>query len=279
MSSEEVNAAPLATDRAASGVPDGGPKSNGSGLIVPISRLRKVGADVESATSFAYNVIRADILRAELLPHAKLRIEELASRYGVGPSSVREALNRLSAEGLATQKDQRGFRVAPISQDDLEDLTNSRCLLNGVLIRESVARGDAEWEESVVLSHHRLFRASRLPKGGAITHAAWSDLHKAFHRALVAGCGSSIMLRINDDLYDRAERYRVLARISSNQPRDTANEHRGIMQAAIDRDADTAVDLLNRHVRITTETIHTSVFGSQNDLSIRSDGEQGIASI
>src|SRR6202790_460764 len=109
-------------------------------------------------TSAIYERLRRDIIRGTLLPGEKLRIEALRTRYNVGGTPLREAMNRLSTEGLVTQSEQRGFRVTPVSADDLLELTRTRCLINEVALRESIARGGREWEESVLLAFHRSSR-------------------------------------------------------------------------------------------------------------------------
>jgi len=67
-----------------------------------------------------------------VLPGEKLRIEVLRTRYDVGGTPLREAMNRLSTEGLVTQSEQRGFRVTPVSADELLELTRTRCWINEV---------------------------------------------------------------------------------------------------------------------------------------------------
>ena len=74
-------------------------------------------------TSAVYEQLRREIIQGTLLPGEKLRIEVLRTRYKVGGTPLREALNRLSTEGLVTQFEQRGFRVTPVSADDLLELT------------------------------------------------------------------------------------------------------------------------------------------------------------
>jgi len=82
--------------------------------------------DLEGGPSIAvtrtraiYERLRREIIQGTLLPGEKLRIEVLRTRYNVGGTPLREAMNRLSTEGLVTQSDQRGFRVTPVSADDL----------------------------------------------------------------------------------------------------------------------------------------------------------------
>ena len=92
--------------------------------------------------SSVYDRLRGDILSGSLPPGEKLRTEALRARYEVGNSPIREALNRLSADGLVTREDQKGFRVAAASRADLEELVKTRCWLEQIALRESIANGD-----------------------------------------------------------------------------------------------------------------------------------------
>jgi GntR family transcriptional regulator, carbon starvation induced regulator len=211
-------------------------------------------------TSAVYEQLRQEIIQGILLPGEKLRIEVLRKRYDVGGTPLREAMNRLSAEGMVTQSDQKGFRVTPVSADELLELTRTRCWINEVALRESIARGDHAWEEEVLLAFHRLSRIpSRLERGPASMNPNWSEQHQIFHAALIAGCDSRWMMNFNDLLFDCAERYRNLVVVMGGNGRDVEGEHRAIMQAAIERKTDLAVGLLNEHYNKTTESLLRSI--------------------
>src|SRR5512139_2316673 len=123
--------------------------------------LDKVVKGPGTLASAAYVRLRREVMTAQLLPGQKLNIRQLCSRYETGLSPVREALNRLLRDGLVTQADQQGFRVAPIGIQQLDELTRTRCWLNELALRESIMHGDASWEESVLLACHRLLRSPR----------------------------------------------------------------------------------------------------------------------
>jgi DNA-binding GntR family transcriptional regulator len=79
-----------------------------------------------SLVEAAYETIRHEILNGTLQPGTKLRFEMLRKRFGFGASTLREALTRLVGEALVTSEEQRGFKVAPVSFEDLADLTRTR---------------------------------------------------------------------------------------------------------------------------------------------------------
>jgi GntR family transcriptional regulator, carbon starvation induced regulator len=215
-----------------------------------------------SLASSVYVQLRQEIVSAQLLPGEKLGMEILSERYQVGTSPVREALNRLSTEGLVVRQDQKGFRVAPVSVEDLLELSNTRCQLNEIVVRESIKHGDDAWEEAIVLAFHRLSKTPvRLPGEPNLLNPKWSHLHRNFHATVLSACRSRWFLEFSQMLFDYADRYRNLSSVRA-APRDAQDEHRTIMQAFIDRDAERAVSVLNAHIARTTEVVRSSAFVS-----------------
>lgn len=192
--------------------------------------------------------IRVDIMNGTLPPGAKLKTRALADRFRVGLSPIREALSRLSSEGWVSQNDRRGFSVVPVGVAELHDLHAARCMLNDSALRASIRNGDAAWEEHVQLSY---FRLSRMERPADMTQGPeaerWNALHRAFHESLVSACGSERITRYCNQLFDEIERYRRLGATARLARGDVEDEHRKIAEAAIGRDADLAVALLNAH--------------------------------
>jgi DNA-binding GntR family transcriptional regulator len=220
-----------------------------------------LAADVEQGgvtlASRAYQRLRQDIINAQYAHGGKLRIQALCERYDVGPSPMREALNRLSRDGLVTQSDNRGFAVAPLSREHLDELTRTRCWITELAVRESIAHGDAAWEEGVVLAHHRLTRIPRhLSDEDASTYnPAWEHAHRAFHAALTAACRSRWLIGFCEQLFDAADCYRHLSRVSSLKRGPRRDEHQEMVEAIVERDADRAVKLLHKHYMRTAELV------------------------
>jgi DNA-binding GntR family transcriptional regulator len=202
-----------------------------------------------------YQQLRREIVTGALQPGEKLRVEALGDRYGVGASPLREALNRLSAEGLVLQQDQRGFQVARISIEELLELTRARRWINEIALRESIGSGGAEWEERVLLAYHRLTRRPVKSGDAASEDAVWDQLHQRFHTALISACPSRHVIEFANRLFDEADRYRNLVVVQSTTERDIAGEHRQIMEAAMARRTDECIALLNEHIQQTTNLI------------------------
>lgn len=195
--------------------------------------------------SAIFVTLREEILSGVLPPDSKINIRELCERFDVAFSPVREALNRLSTQSLVHQTDRRGFKVAPVSLEELTDITRARCLVNESALRASIAEGGRAWEEEVVLAFHRLIRTPRDDRSPG--ESAWTQAHRTFHQSLLAGCGSAWLVAYCGQLFDAAERYRLIGLSAGGNWGDADAEHRAIMQAAIDRKADEAVGLLCAH--------------------------------
>ena len=224
----------------------------------PLDQAGNATGTNRTMASSVYGLLRCDILEGRLKPGERLRIDALRSRYGTGASPVREALNRLAAEGVVALEDQKGFRVPPISQADLLELTRTRCWINEIAVRESVARGDAAWEERLVVAYHRLSRAPRTSAEGANrVNPDWERQHREFHTAVIAACGSQWFIDAFETLFDRATRYRHLSIVPAPD-RDDMAEHRAIMEAALARNADEAIRLLNDHISLTSTIVATA---------------------
>ena len=209
--------------------------------------------------SDVYDRLRHDILSGILPPGEKLRAEYLRERYSVGNSPMREALNRLSSDGLVVREDQKGFHVATVSRSELQELVKTRCWLEEIALRESIANGGTEWEESLVLAFHRL---SRVPRSSdQRTYSAnpeWEIRHREFHMTLIGASGSSWLEGFCQQLNDQADRYRQFAVAASYPKRNELDEHQAIFDAAVNGDANEAVELLQGHYRRTSEIILNS---------------------
>lgn len=204
----------------------------------------------------AFQRLRQDVLIGTFAAGDKLKIEELQAAYGYSSSPLREALSRLSQEGLVRADERRGFRVAALSAEDLRDITRMRLMLDVQALQEAIEHGDDAWEAAIVAAFYRLDKVeSRLPDGPVILDAEWSALHRDFHAALLAACPSERQLAWSASLFDQAERYRRFSARHRTTARRKSNEHKKLMDATLRRDAATACALLAEHIGSTLRNV------------------------
>jgi len=198
---------------------------------------------------FAYKSLRKDIISGELPPGSKLRIEHLRAKYEIGASTLREALTLLVADALVISEGQRGFKVAPISFEDLKDVTRMRKMMETMALMEAIEHGDDHWEGAIVSAFHRLSRIEeRLHDDFKHLAEDWEDRNNEFHKALIAACPSRWTLHFREILYHQSERYRRFSLTSGSFSRDVHAEHKALMDATLARNAPLAGKLLEDHM-------------------------------
>jgi GntR family transcriptional regulator, carbon starvation induced regulator len=205
-----------------------------------------------------YGALRSDILFGRRLPSSRLPINEIAEEHTVSVSVVREAVTRLASEDLVEATPQRGFRVRPISLAHFRDLTWVRIQIETMALRESIERGDVAWEADLVAAHHRLAVTPMYLEDGT-GNTEWMAAHGAFHAALASAAGSPVLERVRRQLYDASELYRYWSgtlphRVGRSNVED---EHKAILDAALARQTDVAVDLVTRHLQATADELET----------------------
>jgi GntR family carbon starvation induced transcriptional regulator len=222
-----------------------------------------------SLTAQAYKGIRDDILACRLVPGQKLNIAEVCERLNFSLGAVREALSRLTSEGLVVSEPNKGFRVAPITQEELEDLTRTRILIECECLKNAMRHGDLKWETGIVST---LFELSRVklqdPDDPQRVNAAWVETHRRFHERLVATCDSAWLLRLREILYVQAERYRSVSVPLDRAHRDIESEHRAIADAAMAGDADAACAAMRDHLTLTTRILIDAAVTSRSRVKL-----------
>jgi GntR family transcriptional regulator, carbon starvation induced regulator len=208
-----------------------------------------------SASAYVLARIRGDILSTHFMPGAKLYLKILTARYNTSVAPVREALAVLSGAGLVISESQRGFRVAPASRSDFQDIAALRIQLEVSALEKSIALGDDTWVEEVC-SVYEMFSHLSLKAGqnNPITDA-WEFYHREFHFSLISRCGSPTLLNFCSQLHDRFDRYRRLTLPSASYMAGTAGDHEEIKDAAIRRDTKRAMALIQSHIENITDVV------------------------
>jgi len=213
--------------------------------------------EVATLTERAEVALEEAIVSGRLKPGVKLRIAELASEFEVSATPMREGLSRLVSRGLVIAVGQRGFRVAPISADDLADITLTRVTLESAALRRAMRAGDAKWEGEIVSSLHQLRQIAgrnRILKDTPALHR----VHKEFHANLIAACGSRRMIELASQLYDQAFRYRRIMLGTAITADDFVAEHESLAQAVLSRSGNAAIAKLALHL----ERTYSDIFGA-----------------
>ena len=215
--------------------------------------IEALGAESPTLANDVFARLRADIISSQLAPGAKLRLNDLRETYGVGFSPLREALSRLTENRLVVAIGQRGFRVRDTSAQDIMDISMVRKEVEGFALRLAIQNADDLWEARLIRAGDALGAVPNLRKKPP--EDVWEARHREFHYALVSACRSPCLLHLHDLLSDQFDRYRRLSAKSRlpNAPRWLI--HKEIRDAALQRNADKAVKLLEDHIAEATRLI------------------------
>jgi GntR family carbon starvation induced transcriptional regulator len=198
-------------------------------------------------TARVLGLMRSDILSLRLEPGSKLILEDLRDKYDVGASPLRESLSRLTVEGLVTGEDRRGFRVAPITEEDFIDLTMLRKEIEVLAVTRSVERGNDMWEADLLRAFHHMSLAT---PAQTTFLTEWPGRHQAFHEALVSACGSPRLLHLRRQLFDQFTRYQRIAPRHVWRSAGNDTEHKQMLDAALSRDTRKCEALILGHIKV-----------------------------
>jgi len=197
-----------------------------------------------SRTVAVLEAIKHAILAGELRPGQALVETDLAEVLGVSKTPVREALKTLAGAGLVTMNPYKGAAVRVVDGEQARHVYDARLLLEPEAVARAVAGGH-DWRPA----HQALDRAD-----GARDQAERSLANRAFHRELYAGCGNPLLVQMLDDLRDQTALVSVAAWryepdwLTTPSWEQEAAEHRAVLQAAKDGDAQRAATLLRGHI-------------------------------
>jgi DNA-binding GntR family transcriptional regulator len=187
--------------------------------------------------------LRERILSGDFLAGTQLRQDAIATEYNVSRIPVREALQRLDAEGLVTFQPHKGAVVAQLSLDEIEELFEVRRLLECELLRHAVPRlseHDLRAASDILDVYDEAFRAGDI--------ARWGDLNRQFHEQLYQASGRPKTLEIVRTIGNNTVRF-TRAQLALSGATDRAErEHHEILDACRAGDADRAVELLDHHI-------------------------------
>jgi DNA-binding GntR family transcriptional regulator len=208
------------------------------------------------ATSLATRLRRA-IVSGELVPGERLPLDQLREQFGVSLSPLREALSRLSSEGLVLIEDQKGYRVPPMSEEDQRHVTQMRSHFEIFALREAIAKGDLAWESEVTAALYILNRTDRKIRDNIET---WEKAHRVFHLKLISACEMPLLLQFCSVLHDHSDRYRRVYFDLNRDDKGVPAEHKLIAEAAVTRQADLACELLRKHIERAGKNARQAVY-------------------
>jgi DNA-binding GntR family transcriptional regulator len=202
-------------------------------------------APAATKSEFAYQVLREKILSGELEPGQVLNQATIAPSIGVSTTPLREALRRLSTEGLIELGTHKDSRVAPLTAEEARDLLEMRRSLDPLAAALAAERRTKEDIKAI--------RAAAEGLEPLLSEASVTDLvaHRRFHTAIYRAYHNDLLIAALDGLWDKADRYRRLGlEVDRSQAErdEKAHEHQALVDCVIAGDTEGAADIMRRHI-------------------------------
>jgi DNA-binding GntR family transcriptional regulator len=217
----------------------------------------------------AYRAIREEITTGRLEPAERVTERALADRLGVSPTPVREALRRLEHERLVVRSDTRTITIASPSLDHLRDFSMIEAALRGVAARLAAERA-TERERAAIKAKFAEFDA--LPKrysDDAKVRDRALRLTRDLHRMIDQAAHSETLIDMIDTAtaFDFTFRTRFAEQLYAKGTtiKDRHEQHRGIVEAVVDGDADKAETLMRDHIQAATKTFASVAEAASRD--------------
>ncbi|WP_233830201.1 GntR family transcriptional regulator [Paraburkholderia sp. ZP32-5] len=194
--------------------------------------------------------VRQRILSGELAPGEVLRQEALAEELGVSRVPVREAITRLTAEGLLTSVPHKGAYVAELSIDEVEETFDIRLRLEPWIFSEAIPR----------ITEAEIGKAERLVNDmDNADSGVWGQLNWRLHETLYLPSKRDITLQMLRVLHDRSDRYFRFQAVQVPIREQSHDEHMALVDACRKRDAKLGAKLLEQHVKTAAQQIMSVV--------------------
>jgi DNA-binding GntR family transcriptional regulator len=201
-----------------------------------------------------YDQLRADILQLRLPPGTEMREAELAARFEVSKSPVRDALMRLEREALVITSPRQGYRVATVSLADVQDMFHLRAALERACMERIVRQASAE--QLTTLEPFRSFNADDW-------NGSFIEYNRAFHGTL-AHLAANVRMRDQlGELVDQMERVVLMSvnkvRQGSGNTQSLVDEHCRMIDALQERQARRAERLAEQHITLAGKRVYDAI--------------------
>ncbi|ARP83079.1 GntR family transcriptional regulator [Bordetella genomosp. 8] len=215
-------------------------------MALQLSNLPNLGAPPNSSDIIAKH-LREAITSGTLDEGEPIRQDDVAKLFNVSKIPVREALKRLEAEGLVEFQRHRGAVVTSMSEPEIAEIFMVRAILESNAIKLSIPH----------MTEQTFERAEQLCDQFAneLDVARWAELNWEFHSCLYTDAASPFLLSLIRSVNDRIERYLRLQLTLSGGKGLADHEHREILQACRNRNAELASELIKAHIQQAAQSL------------------------
>jgi DNA-binding GntR family transcriptional regulator len=228
-------------------------QERGVTIVLRVFSIMNDVTDTDSSlTNRAYVCLKADLIACRLEPGERLNISKLQRGLGVSQAAVREALSRLTSEGLAVIERNSGFRAAPIAASGYRELAEACATIEVPCLRAAIKYGDFGWEGALLSTYHVASRMLEQAAAGKVELVAYANYREEFHKKLFSACRNQWLLWSWSLLYAQHIRFRQTFLDLAQFERGLDSDYRTFLEVTIARKADAAVQIwCENHEKVT----------------------------
>lgn len=216
-----------------------------------------------------YSTLREEIISGVLLPGARLRVRELATRFETSDIPVREAIWMLQHDGLAENRPYAGAGVKQYTEREIDESLELRAHLESLAIRLSPPGLRPSQSAQIEQLLDNLDAAA-----AKSDYKTYGELNRQFHRKLLENCPNSRLLEMIDRLWDGQAGIQQVFRLDHSRTSESSREHRQIVDAFQSGDMHLASDLIVEHRRKVAISANAMLV-THSDLDALSNSDEG----
>ncbi|MCF3134582.1 GntR family transcriptional regulator [Streptomyces olivochromogenes] len=205
--------------------------------------LPRLGGRRSSYRERVAEALRAALIAGELRPGEVYSAPSLAARFGVSATPVREAMLDLAKEGLVDTVPNKGFRVTAVSDEQLDEYTHIRALIEIPTVVDLARTADRVSLEALRPAAREIVTAA--VAGDLI---AYVEADTRFHLGLLALAGNAHLVEVVADLRGRSRLYGLTALVEAGRLLASAEEHLELLDALLERDERAVREVMTRHL-------------------------------
>jgi DNA-binding GntR family transcriptional regulator len=192
-----------------------------------------------------YDTLLGQLMSLRIVPDSRVTIDALARELGVSQTPIRDALNRMEADGLVVRVPHAGYRIPPqITRDRFEDMLEVRLLLEPAAARRAAERASTEQVEGL---RRMLEEMEQLVGGdGHLAYGAFGLRDAAFHDLVAQSAGNQVVREALARLHTHVHLFRLL--YDTQVTYLAMGEHDSVLEAVAARDPDAAAYAMRRHI-------------------------------
>lgn len=228
-----------------------------------------MGVPIPLLTDRAYERIRRDIISCAIAPGSEVSEAQLCSQYKLGKAGVRVALTKLSHDGLVRAIPRRGYRVVPVTLQDIQDVFELRLMLEPRAARMAAGKVNSQQ----LRGYDEICRAGYEP-GDARSTGRFLEANKAFHVAIAQATGNARLAAAIEHLLDEMTRLLHLGLGLRKGPQETLHEHKSLVKALARADGETAERICREQIEASRNMVLSAILTSRSvmNLAITADG-------